>query len=117
MTTPLSSKAPFSRWHTLSVPEALARLTSGPGGLTDAQAAQRRSEYGPNELQAARRISPWQIFGQQFKNVLILILLIATTLSAFLGHGIEAVAIFVIVLFAVLLGFVQEYRAGRAIEA
>lgn len=74
-------------------------------------------EYGPNELRAARRISPWTILFEQFKNVLTVILLIATALSAFLGHGVEAVAITVIVLFAVLLGFAQEYRAERAIEA
>jgi Ca2+-transporting ATPase len=74
-------------------------------------------EYGPNELQGARRISPWMILLAQFKNVLILILLVATALSAFLGHGIEAIAITVIVLFAVLLGFVQEYRAERALDA
>ena len=54
---------------------------------------------------------------EQFKNVLIIILLVATVLSAFLGHAVEAIAIAVIVLFAVLLGFVQEYRAERAIEA
>ncbi|MDH4282884.1 MAG: HAD-IC family P-type ATPase [Myxococcales bacterium] len=53
----------------------------------------------------------------QFKNVLIIILLIATAISAFVGHGVEAIAIAVIVLFAVVLGFVQEYRAERAIEA
>ena len=54
---------------------------------------------------------------EQFKNVLILILLGATAISLFLGHGIESIAIAVIVLFAVLLGFIQEYRAERAIEA
>ena len=72
---------------------------------------------GPNELEAAQRVSPWAVLLDQFKNVLIVILLAAVVLSAFLGHGIEAIAIAVIVLFAVLLGFVQEYRAERAIEA
>ena len=92
-------------------------LKSTPGGLTAAEAARRLDEFGPNELQAAGRISPWAILLEQFKNVLIIILLFATALSAFLGHGVEAIAITVIVLFAVVLGFVQEYRAERAIEA
>jgi len=104
-------------WHTLSSETVFAHLKSTPVGLTGAEAAQRLEEHGPNELQAAHRISPWTIFFEQFKNVLIVILLVATTLSAFLGHGIEAIAIAVIVLFAVLLGFAQEYRAERATEA
>lgn len=85
-------------------------------GLSETDADRRLVEHGPNELQAAHQVSPWRIFGEQFQNVLIVILLLATVLSAFLGHGIEAVAIAVIVLFAVLLGFVQEYRAERAIQ-
>ncbi|MDE2180707.1 MAG: cation-translocating P-type ATPase [candidate division NC10 bacterium] len=104
-------------WHTLSNETVFAHLKSTPTGLTEAEAAQRLAEYGPNELQAAHRISPWTILFEQFKNVLIVILLVATALSAFLGHGIEALAIAVIVLFAVLLGFVQEYRAECATEA
>jgi Ca2+-transporting ATPase len=104
-------------WHTLSSETVFAHLKSTPTGLTGVEAAQRLAEYGPNELQAAHRISPWTILFEQFKNVLIVILLVATTLSAFLGHGIEAIAIAVIVLFAVLLGFAQEYRAERATEA
>lgn len=104
-------------WHTLSVEATFAYLQSAPTGLTGAEAARRLAVYGPNALQAVGRISPWSILFEQFKNVLIIILLIATALSIFLGHGIEAIAIAVIVLFAVLLGFVQEYRAERAIEA
>ncbi len=106
-----------SEWHALSIAEVLSRLQSSSGGLTGAEAARRLAEHGPNELQAAHRVSPWALLFEQFKNVLIVILLIAVGLSAFLGHGVEAIAIAVIVLFAVLLGFVQEYRAERAIEA
>lgn len=104
-------------WHTLASELVFAHLKSTPAGLTGGEAARRLAEHGPNELKAAHRISPWTILFEQFKNVLIVILLVATALSAFLGHGIEAIAITVIVLFAVLLGFVQEYRAERAIEA
>ncbi len=104
-------------WHTLSSETVFAHLKTSPAGLTGVEAVQRLAEHGPNELQAAHRISPWALLFEQFKNVLIIILLVATALSAFLGHGTEAIAIAVIVLFAVLLGFVQEYRAERAIEA
>ena len=62
-------------------------------------------------------MSAWSILAAQLRNVLILILLVATLLSAVLGHGTEAVAIAAIVLLAVLLGFVQEYRAERATDA
>lgn len=105
------------RWHTSSVECNLKNLNSSNKGLSDDEAARRLIKYGPNELQASRSISPWQILFEQFKNRLIIILLIATALSAFLGHGVEAAAIIIIVLFAIILGFAQEYRAERAIES
>ncbi|MDL1909317.1 cation-translocating P-type ATPase [Chloroflexi bacterium CFX6] len=104
-------------WHALEVDKVFRQLSSGREGLSSQEAAERLSRHGPNELLAARHISPWEILLEQFKNVLIIILLIATALSAFLGEGVDAIAIAVIVLFAVGLGFVQEYRAERAIEA
>ncbi|HEY7744746.1 MAG TPA: HAD-IC family P-type ATPase, partial [Desulfuromonadales bacterium] len=104
-------------WHQLPAEKVLDRLGTSSDGLSGEEAARRLAEYGPNELQAARRISPWAILLSQLKNILIIILLVATALSALLGHGLEAVAISVIVLFAVVLGFVQEWRAERAIEA
>jgi len=106
-----------NEWHALEIDEALKNLGADKNGLSSEEAARRLAHYGANELQAAHHISPWTILFEQFKNVLIIILLIATALSAFLGEGIDAIAIGVIVLFAVGLGFVQEYRAERAIEA
>ena len=103
--------------HTLTTEELYGRLQTSPEGLASQEAARRLDEYGPNELRAVHRISRWAIFAAQFKNVLIVILLVATALSAVLGHGVEAVVITVIVLFSVVLGFVQEYRAERAIDA
>ena len=104
-------------WHTRTIEQTFAELKSQPSGLSQAEAAERTLQYGANEIQAAKRISAWEILLDQFKNILILILLGATAISLFLGHGIESIAIAVIVLFAVLLGFIQEYRAERAIEA
>ncbi|NTW12354.1 MAG: cation-translocating P-type ATPase, partial [Anaerolineales bacterium] len=104
-------------WHTRSTDQAFAQLDSGESGLSQKEAEARLAKYGPNEIQAAHRVSPWEILLEQFKNVLILILLGATAISFFLGHGVESIVIAVIVLFAVGLGFVQEYRAERAIDA
>jgi Ca2+-transporting ATPase len=104
-------------WHILTRDAAFEHLASGPAGLSGAEAAKRLLEAGPNEIQAAKRISAWEILLDQFKNVLILILLAAAGLSLFLEHGVESIVIAVIVLFAVVLGFVQEYRAERAIDA
>jgi Ca2+-transporting ATPase len=86
-------------------------------GLSSSEAARRLKDQGSNELRPPPEISPWAIFLAQFKNLLIAILLVATLLSAFLGHHAEAIAIALIVLFAVLLGFAQEYRSERALEA
>jgi len=104
-------------WHTLPRDEAYNILNFTPNGLSSIEAAKRLRETGPNELKAAHQISPWKILLEQFKNVLILILLGATAISLFMGHGVESIVIAIIVLFAVVLGFVQEYRAERAIEA
>ena len=104
-------------WHTLAVADAFERLETTPSGLDPAEAAARLAQYGPNELQAAGKTTALSIFISQFKNIFVIILLVATAISAFLGHGLESLAIAVIVLFAVILGFVQEYRAERAIEA
>ncbi|MDJ0498252.1 MAG: cation-translocating P-type ATPase [Acidimicrobiia bacterium] len=106
--------APF---HVLSAGESIPLLDTSPRGLAAAEATQRLSTIGPNELEASESASPWALLVAQFKNVLIIILLIAVGLSVALGEGIEAVVIGVIVVFAVLLGFIQEYRAERAIEA
>ncbi len=111
-------KTPTSKsWHTLTVEQTFQNAGSSPEGLKQAEAEVRIEKFGLNELLAAHKISAWQIFAEQFKNILIIILLIATILSSFLGHGLEAAVITVIVLFAVLLGFFQEYRAEQALEA
>ena len=104
-------------WHALAVDEVLERAGSGRNGLAPEEARRRLEAAGPNALQPPRRASAWPLLAGQFKNVLILILLLATALSALLGHVVEAAAITVIVVFAVLLGFAQEFRAERAIEA
>jgi P-type Ca2+ transporter type 2C len=105
-------------WHTTEVDHVAAELESSThAGLDDREAARRLSAHGANELEAAPGVSPRRLLLAQFKNVLIVILLVGAGLSAVLGHETEAIVIAVIVVFAALLGFVQEYRAERALEA
>jgi Ca2+-transporting ATPase len=104
-------------WHNLEVPDVLDSLGSKRDGLSHDEAQQRLAQFGYNELAAGEKISPWKIFLEQFKNFLIIILLVAVVLSAVIGEVADAIVIFVIILFAAGLGFVQEYRAERAMEA
>ena len=97
--------------------DVLKALGSGAVGLTSAQARSRLEAEGPNELSKTGGRSAWRTFAAQFRSALILILLAATLLSGLLGHALEAVVITVIVFFAVLLGFIQEHRAERALDA
>jgi Ca2+-transporting ATPase len=108
----------MSDWYRMEVSEALERLGTDPArGLSEEEARGRLAEHGPNELQAARRVSPWEILLAQLKNVLILVLFGAVGLSVALGDVLEAAVIAAIAILAVLLGFYQEFRAERAIEA
>ena len=115
---PLPSGELVSEWYQLEASTLTRALGTDPAaGLANIEAQRRLAKYGPNELLAAQPISPWHVLFEQFKNIFILILLAATVLSAFVGDLVEAVVIIIILLFAVVLGFVQEYRAERAIEA
>lgn len=103
--------------HNLSVGEAIESLNSSIQGLSKEEAERRLAQYGPNELAEKKKASPFMLWLGQFKNFLIIILLVAVVLSAILGEVIDAIVIFVIVLFATTLGFIQEYRAEQAMEA
>ena len=113
----MTSTPATNPWHTLTVERVFESLRTTAAGLSSDDAARRLAEIGPNELQASERAPAWRTLLGQFQNTLILILLGATLISGLLGHALEAVVIAIIVMFAVLLGFVQEYRAERALDA
>jgi P-type Ca2+ transporter type 2C len=107
-----------SGWHTKSVARVAEELGSSASvGLGEGEALRRVSVHGANEIDAGTKTSAMRLLLAQFENLLILILLVGAGLSAVLGHETEAIVIAVIVVFAALLGFVQEYRAERALEA
>jgi Ca2+-transporting ATPase len=105
-------------WHSIEAPQVLKELNTDPRhGLTEDEAKRRLETYGYNELKKEEGVSPLTLFFNQFKNILILILLIAIVLSALVGEVVDAAIIGVIVVFCAVLGFIQEYRAERALEA
>ena len=105
-------------WHSMDVDLVLKELQVDPHrGLAPEEALSRLGQYGPNELRQEEKASPLALFVNQFKNILIIILLIATLLSALVGEYVDAAIIFVIIVFCAGLGFIQEYRAERALEA
>ncbi|MFZ0727418.1 MAG: cation-translocating P-type ATPase [Desulfobacterales bacterium] len=105
-------------WHAMHREEVLRELETDPlNGLTPIEAHRRLERIGANELKHETAVSPVAIFLHQFKNILIVILIVAVILSALVGELVDAAVILVIVVFCAVLGFVQEYRAERALEA
>jgi Ca2+-transporting ATPase len=104
-------------WHAMEAEAVLAQLSTSSAGLTEEVVRTRLEQHGPNELAEGQRVSPLKIFLDQFKSFLIIILLVAVGLSVILGESIDAIVIGAILLFAIGLGFIQEYRAERAMEA
>jgi Ca2+-transporting ATPase len=104
-------------WHNLEISDVLSSLGSNRNGLSQEEAQRRLTEFGHNELTAGEKVSAWKIFFEQFKNFLIIILLVAVVLSAIMGEVADAIVIFVIILFAAGLSFIQEYRAEKAMKA
>lgn len=103
--------------HAQTAAEVLADLDSAPEGLSTAEAHARRVVHGPNELRETISRPVWRMLLAQFVEPMILILVGAAGLSLFLGDVTEAVAILAIVALFGVLGFLQEYRAEKAMAA
>jgi len=106
-----------TRWHRLSSREVAALLnTDEQYGLTSSEADRRLKENGPNELAESGNVSPIALFLRQFQDFMVLVLLAATAVSAFLGETLDAVTIVAIVVLNGVLGFFQEFRAERSLR-
>lgn len=104
--------------YQLDIKEALQQLNSDEvHGLTREEANRRLAEYGPNELVESDIKAPWRILFEQFTETMVLILVIAAVVSAFVGDLQDSIAIVAIVILNALLGFQQEYQAERSMAA
>ncbi|MDX1776335.1 MAG: HAD-IC family P-type ATPase, partial [Desulfobulbales bacterium] len=104
-------------WHSLEAEVALSQMSSSANGLKVEEAQERFKQYGPNKLSPPQKRSPLTRFIAQFQNVLIYVLLAAGIITAFLGHWVDAGVIIGVVLINAVIGFIQEGKAEKALEA
>jgi len=104
-------------WHAMDTQEALERLHSKKSGLTEEEAGKRFSRYGPNELKGKKKIPAILVFLKQFLSPLIYILIAATVISIIVQHHVDAVVISSVLILNAFIGFIQESRAEKAMEA
>ena len=86
-------------------------------GLSEKEAKKLLNKYGPNAFKGGKKINPLGIFVSQFKDILIVILVVSTLLSVFMGEITEAIAIILIIMLNSIMGFVQEYRTEKTLDA
>ncbi|ACV12496.1 ATPase, P-type (transporting), HAD superfamily, subfamily IC [Halorhabdus utahensis DSM 12940] len=120
----MSEEEPETGWHSRSVESVLDALDSGTEGLSEDEVSRRREKYGPNEIRDDDEISPLAIFIDQFRDVLIYLLIFAMLISLGVGllpdHSpeyVDAALIALILLANGIFGFVQDYQAEKSIEA
>ena len=104
-------------WHASSDQDVMARLGTGPDGLNDGEVTERLQRFGANTLARSGGTSPWLIFWRQINNPIGWLLLAAGALAVGLKKPTDAAVVFGAVVINAIIGFIQEYRAGKAIEA
>ena len=105
------------QWYQLSFQEVLKLMDTTPQGLSTVDAEKKLKRTGANELEGGKRKSVGGMLLSQFKDVMIIILLLAAIISGFFGEFTDTIVIIVIVLLNAILGFSQEYRADKAMKA
>ncbi len=105
------------KWQKLSVDETLKTLDSDANkGLEDSEAKNRNLKFGLNELVEKEKPGPIRLFLGQFKEILIVILIFAAIAAYYVGDAVDAIVILIVVVINAVVGFIQEYRAEKAME-
>ena len=106
------------KWHTVSIREVEEKLsTSFEKGLSRDEARRRLEKYGPNELVQIDHNSVFSMLLYQFKDFIVIVLIVAAIISGILGELTDSIIIMLIVILNAILGVVQEYKAEQSLEA
>lgn len=105
------------RWHQKSIDAVFSELNSSVAGLNSDDAAKRIGLYGPNELKIKKKKTPFIMFLDQFKDFLIIVLIAAGIIAGIVGKPTDAAAIMAIVVLNAIIGFIQEFKAEKAMDA
>ena len=104
-------------WHALSSDNTIKKLKSNLKGLNDDQVSERLKKYGKNEIRKIKKLEPLRILFEQFKSFFVILLIIAAIISAFVSHWIDMYVILGIIVLNASIGFFQNYKAEKSIQA
>jgi P-type Ca2+ transporter type 2C len=107
----------MSQYYSQNISAVFSHLEATMNGLTDGEVRKREAQYGPNELIEKKKVPAWLLFFNQFKNLMIVILVVAAIISGFVSDIADTVIIFIIIILNAIIGFLQEYRAEKAMDA
>ncbi|MBI4686705.1 MAG: cation-translocating P-type ATPase [Nitrospirae bacterium] len=105
------------KWHQKTIEKTLEELETSLKGISSEEAERRLKEYGPNKLEEKKKRSVFMMFLDQFKDFMIIVLIAAAIISGIIGEPSDTIAIIVIVILNAAIGFIQEYRAEKAMAA
>ena len=105
------------RYFDKTVQQTLEEMQSAPEGLTAQEAARRLEQYGPNQLEEGKKKSPLVVFLEQFKDLLVVILIIAAAISMASGNIESTIVIFAVLIMNAILGTVQYLKAEKSLES
>jgi magnesium-transporting ATPase (P-type) len=104
-------------WHAKPYEEVIASMGSSEAGLPSEEAKKRFQKYGPNQIKRKRKDGPLVVLWRQINNPLIWVLIGSSTLAVLLGKITDGLVVLAVVVINTIIGFIQEFKAGKAIEA
>ncbi|MCA1759810.1 MAG: HAD-IC family P-type ATPase, partial [Bacteroidales bacterium] len=104
-------------WHAKPYEEVITSVGSSEKGLTSEEAKKRFQQYGPNQIKRKRKDGPLTVLWRQINNPLIWVLIGSSTLAVLLGKITDGLVVLAVVVINTIIGFIQEFKAGKAIEA